>query len=226
MINRSVEFENYIPKLAFLSDRDRKHITWGVEHKAHLIAVSYIRDKENIKMIKDFLKDIDGSAMKIIAKIETKDAIENIEEIIKATDGVILNRVKLALLVGEKKAEKIKKDIIKLCHMLGKPILMIAGMEMKSKKNHETLATVLDEMKDGVDSFILTKETAVAEDPIDTVTMMYELVNNPENKTSTSYKFSDMSIDEDKDIMDYIIYNAYRASKEMDIKAIICPTES
>lgn len=226
LINRNVEFENYIPKLAFLSEKDKKYIIWGAENKANMIAMSYIRDKENIDMIKTFLKEIHGQHLKIIAKIETLDAIHNIEDIVEHTDGIILDRRKLELLVGEENTENTKKNIIILCHKQGKPIIMRTGMNIRKKDNIKTVKTITDEIKSGIDTFMLTKETAVSEDPIDTVTMIYELINNKKNKTITAYSLEDVHIKPEKMITDYIIYNAYRTSKEVPIKAIICPTES
>ena len=82
------------------------------------------------------------------------------------------------------------------------------------------------EIQLGADAFVLTKETAVAENPIDMVTMIYEVLNDHMNKPTTNYALADINMDEEKMITDYIIYNAYRTSKELPIKAIICPTES
>lgn len=226
LINRNVEFENYIPKLAFLSEKDKKYILRWSENKANMIAMSYIKDKENIEMIKTFLKEIHAEHLKIIAKIETPEAIKNIEDIIKSTDGIILDRRKLWLILWEEKEEKTKKNIITLCHRRWKPLIMTTWINIRSKNNIKVMETIIQEMKYGVDTFMLTKETAVSEDPIEAVTMMYELINDNKNKTITSYSLSDIHIEKDKLITDYIIYNAYRTSKEIPIKAIICPTES
>ena len=226
LINRPIEFENYIPKLAFLSERDKKHIQRWVQHKAHLIAVSYIRNKENVDMIKSYLKDIQGEHLKIIAKIETKDAIDQIEDIVFNTDGIILNRVKLNLLVGEKKAKKVKHDIISICHKFGKPVIITTDLNIRSKDNTQTISLLKEEMEHGVDTFMLTKETAVSDDPIDSVTMLYDLINENAHKTTTNYTLDELNHIPERVISDYIIFNAYRASREIPIKAIICPTES
>lgn len=103
---------------------------------------------------------------------------------------------------------------------------MTTGLNIRSKNNMKVIETIIDEMKYGVDTFMLTKETAVSEDPIDAVSMMHELINDEKNKTITTYSLDDIHIEGEKLITDYIIYNAYRTSKEIPIKAIICPTES
>jgi len=97
-----------------------------VEHKINVIAISHIRNAENIAMVKQFLRDIGGQDVKIIAKIETKEAIDNIEEIANACDGVSLSREKLNLLIDPKKSEKKKYEIIQLCNKYGIPLIMTA----------------------------------------------------------------------------------------------------
>jgi pyruvate kinase len=73
---------------------------------------------------------------------------------------------------------------------------------------------------------MLTKETAVADEPLDFVLDLYDLINADTGKCTTNYLLSDVSTSEENEITDYIIYNAYRISKEKDIKAIICPTQT
>lgn len=178
-------------------------------------------------MVKQFLKDIGGQDVKIIAKIETKESIDNIEEIAEACDGISLSREKLNLLIDPKKSEKKKYEIIQLCNKYGIPLIMTAGLDTTGSQASvkRTIANIVDEIKAGADAFLLTRETALADDAIDIVTMLYEVINDSKNKTSTDYLLHDLDFTTHP-ITDYIIYSAYRASKELPIKAIICPTES
>ncbi len=226
LINRNVEFENYIPKLAFLSEKDKKQIARWVENKITVIAVSYIRDKENIATIKQFLSDINGKTVKIVAKIETKEAVDNIEEIIKYADGININRSKLTILVGERRADATKRKIIALCNQYGKPIIMTTGFEITGASNTANWKVVKEEIALWVDAFLLTKETAVSEKQIDFVTQLYDMINDEKNAVQSNFHLKDLHSNEENSITDYIIFTAYRASKEMTIKAIICPTES
>lgn len=226
LINRGVEFDNYIPKLPFLSERDKKQIIRWIENKINVIAISYIRSKDNIHTIRWFLDENGGSNVKIIAKIETREAIENIEEIVEGCDGIIISREKLNVLVDKDDVHETKLKMIRLCNLYGKPAIMITGLDITTNNNSATMSLIVDEIKAGADAFLLTKETAVADDPLDVVVTLYELINDPANKTTTHYTFSDISAQENQPITDYVIFNAYRASKEIEIKAIICPTES
>lgn len=227
LINRWVEFENYIPKLPFLSEKDKKQMIWGIDNKINVIAISYIRNAENLKTVRAFLDENWWNTVKMIAKLETRESIENIEEIIQWADGIIINRNKLKLLLQWESINETKQTIINLCNRYGKPVIIVTWMDIKSKKaNKEITKTLIEEMKLWVDAFLLTKETAVAEEPLEFVINLYDLINKEENKAISNYTFEDVSTNEEDEITDYIIYNAYRASKEVNIKAIICPTET
>jgi len=226
LINRWVEFENYIPKLPFLSEKDKKQMIWGIDNKINVIAISYIRDAENLKTVRAFIDENWWKTVKTIAKLETKESIENIEEIIEAADGIIINRDKLAVLLEGEDITETKQTIINLCNRYWKPVIIVTWLDIKGTNNKAINKLLVEEMKSWVDAFLLTKETAVAEEPLEFVIDLYELINSEENKAISDYTLDDVSTSEENWITDYIIYNAYRASKEVNIKAIICPTES
>ncbi len=226
LINRGVEFENYIPKLPFLSEKDKKQILRWVDNKINVIAISYIRDAENLYTIRKFLDQNWWAAVKIIAKLETKEALENIQDIIEISDGVIINREKLKVLVDNTDIEDVKTNIINMSNRYWKPSIITTWLDIKWSSNKKTLWLLTKEMQLWADAFMLTKETAVADEPLDFVIDLYELINAESSKCTTNYLLNDVSTSEENEITDYIIYNAYRTSKEKDIKAIICPTQT
>lgn len=226
LINRLVEFEWYIAKLPFFGEWDKKHIIRWLEHKVTMMAISYIRDGEDVKKIKDFLNHIWGLHIKIIAKIETHEAIKNIEEIIQKTDGIHLDPKKLAILNAAEAAEQ-QASIMHLCNTIGKPVLVTASIDASTAKSaQESQKHISKLIQEGTDAFMLTKETAVGEFPIEAITLLYDTINTPENKVTGFYTLDQIPFHKESNITDYIIYSSYRASKEMKIKAIICPTES
>lgn len=226
LINRLVEFEKYIPKMPFFGEGDKKHIIWGIEHKVSMIAISYIKEADDIRKIKDFLNHIGGLHVKIIAKIVTKEALKNIKDIIDKADGVHIDSKKLAILTwGDGLKEQ--QQIISWCNKIGKPVLVTVPVDAANAKwTKEAQRHISTLIQEGVDAFLLTKETAVGDYPIEAITLLYDTINNPDNKVTHFYKLEDIPFYQDNNITDYVIYNAYRASKEMKIKAIICPTET
>ena len=227
LINRHIDFDGYIPELPHLGEKDKKHIVWGIEHKVNAISVSYIKNSGNIAEIRDFLRTVEGEHIRIIAKIETADALKNLKDIISTADGIIINYKKLLILTDEKKAQKIVADATKWCHTIGKPIIWNTDLDVLNKKEAKKNAEIIREkITDGIDAFMLTRDTAIAEEPIENIYKLYEIINEEGIQTKTDYSLKNVSINEDDTISDYIAYSAYRTSKEMWIKAIICPTES
>lgn len=232
LINRLVEFEKYIPKLPFFGEGDKKHVVWGIEHKVSMMAISYIRDAEDVKKIKDFLNHIWGLHVKIIAKIVTKEALKNIKHIIDKVDGIHIDSKKLAILTGGDGLKE-QLNIVNLCNKIWKPVLVTVPVDAsQAKASKEAQRNIMTLIQQGVDAFLLTKETAVGEFPIEAITLLYDTINNPENKVTHFYKLDEIPAMPENtaadyvSITDYVIYNAYRASKELKIKAIICPTET
>ena len=227
LINRHIDFEWYIPELPYLGEKDKRHIVWGIEHKVNAISVSYIKNASNVAEIRDFLRTVEGEHIRVIAKIETADALKNLKEVIEAADGIIINWKKLLILTDEKKATKVVEDAIKWCHTIGKPIIRNTDLDVSSKKLAKAQAEVIREkISLGIDAFMLTKDTAVAEEPIENIYKLYEIINEEGISTTTNYSLKNVNIHDTDIISDYITYNAYRTSKEIPIKAIICPTES
>ena len=93
-----------------------------------MISVGYLRDAENIGHIKAFLAEHGGKRVKVIAKIETTEAIENFVSIVDASDGVILNREKISILLRHTQTKTTKDELIRLAHIHGKPVIISAGL--------------------------------------------------------------------------------------------------
>lgn len=227
-INKIVDFDNYIPKLPFLTEKDKEQIIRWIDNKINIISVGYIRTIENVIDIKAFLAEQGGKRVKVIAKIETAEALENFEQITEASDWIIISRSKLAILLHNDNdlVHEKKLAMIRSANMLGKPIIMTAGLSITGDDNKETIATLIEEVKYWLDAILLTKETAVWPEPLDTITMLYELINDVQYQPHTDFNLTDINTSEQMLVTDYIINQAYRAAKDLNIKAIICPTES
>ena len=229
LINKSVDFENYIPKLPFLSEKDKKQIVRWIDNKINVIAISYIRTVEDVHTVRAYMDENGWHTVKLIAKLETKECLENIESIIDQADWIIIDRTKLSVLVDGSWIDEAKAKVVTLCNRYGKPVIVVTWFDISdTEKKHyeETMSVIADEMKLWVDAFMFTKETSIAEEPLEVVIDLYERINTDENRASSEFSRADLSLNEEHEITDYIIYNAYRAAKELEIKAIICPTET
>ncbi len=227
---KKVHFKWYKPNLPFLTEKDKKDILRWLQVGVNILVVSYVKNENNILELRDFLYQHNGKDMKVIAKIETKEAIENLHQIITAADGISLLKGSLEHLTTKKGLTEEK--VIALCNKLGKPFIMAAHFtkKLKTGKNavdHQAGYESINEyLQAWVDAFMLWYETAFGEDPIEDITGLYNSILKYQTGLQTNYAMQDVHINTENEITDYLIYNTYRTSKEMNIKAIICFTHN
>ncbi|MEI7920121.1 MAG: pyruvate kinase [bacterium] len=117
-----VFFQNYDLKLPFLSDRDKKDILWGLEYGVHIMAPSVVKTSEDIIELKQFLTSKNAEKMKILAKIETEEALDNIDTILDISDGAIFVFEKIEKAM---KARKLTEHmLVQKCKVIGKPAIV------------------------------------------------------------------------------------------------------
>lgn len=206
-----------------LTDKDKKDILRWLEYGIHMIALSGVRTPEDILELKSFMSQQHKWDMKIIAKIETPEALENLNAINLVADSVIFIFDKL-----EKKMKEMwvsQQDLIKRIKNTGKPVsVSFAGGLNKKDYPLRDDKDMKEYCKMAVDGFMI--ETMIQEDnPLDIITEVFELLNKHElcHSDDAVERFDD---DDDFVVRDYIIYNSYRVTKEMDIKAIVCFTDN
>ncbi|MEI7477161.1 MAG: pyruvate kinase [bacterium] len=227
---KKAHFKNYKPNLPFLTEKDKKDILWGLQVGVNILVVSYTKNENNILELRDFLYQHNGKDVKIIAKIETKESIENLEQIINAADGISLQKGILETLTAKKSLTEEK--VISMCNTFGKPFILAAhfSKKLKTGKNAVAHQATYDAIEDyihaGVDAFMLGQETAFGDEPIDDITGLYNAIIKYQAGLNTNFAMKDVHIRTENEITDYLIYNAYRTSKELDIKAIICFTHN
>jgi len=223
-------FKGYRPNLPFLTEKDKKDILWGLQVGVNILVVSYTKNENNILELREFLYEHNGKDVKIIAKIETKESLDNLEAIITASDGISLVKGWLEEISAKKSFTEEK--LIALCNKFGKPFILAADFtkKLKTGKNAVPHQATYDSIEQylgaGVDAFMLGQETAFGEEPIEDITGLYNSIIKYQATLQTNFGMHEVYINTEKEITDYLIYNAYRTSKEIDIKAIICFTHN
>ncbi len=203
--------------------KDQKTLLWALEHNIHMIALSDISTHIDIISAKSFLADNNKPEMKVFAKIQNDTAIDNIDNILEHADWLILVINEIESYITDR-WENIEMFVKKI-RSYGKPVIISyttnissRNYELNNPKNIESFCNV------GIDWVLL--ESIIHED------IIYDIVESI-NKNIVKYQNkSDISIedfeewDPDQIVRDYIIYNAYRTTKELDVKAIVCFTDS
>ncbi len=163
--------ERLYNNLPFMSDYDKEIIKIAVENNIDSFAISFVRNKDNIKLVRDTFEKYGKENIKIIAKIENKEALNNLEEIIVESDEVMVARGDLSTILPRVNIGYYQKLICRECQTKNKPIMIATGIMSSMEQNDDPkISEILDLYNiilDGVEKVVFTGETSVAHDPLD-----------------------------------------------------------
>ncbi|QMS84760.1 pyruvate kinase [Candidatus Xianfuyuplasma coldseepsis] len=172
--------------LDFISSKDYDDIKWGCEHNVDFIAASFVRRASDIQEIRNIMKYNGNSNIQIIAKIENKEGVDNIEEIIDIADGIMVARGDLGVEVPAEEVPIIQKDIINKCLAAGKVSVtatqMLESMIEHPRPTRAEVSDVANAIYDGTDAIMLSGESAIGEYPIESVETMARIAHRIEEK--------------------------------------------
>lgn len=171
--------------LPILSDRDLEYIEFSINNDVDLLAVSFVRSKEDLVKVKSLLKELGGEDIRIYSKIETASAIRNLDSIIIESDGILIARGDLGSYFPLERIPKLQSLIIEKCLFYGKPSIL-ATQILESMITHPipTRAEITDiyiGVMEGVDAMLLSGETAIGEYPIESVEWLHKAIVEAEN---------------------------------------------
>lgn len=167
-----------------LTKKDKADLLWGLAQDIDFIALSFVRTAGDIHKVKEIIKEKGTKHLPIIAKIEKPEALEHIEEIVEACDGIMIARGDMAVEVGIHLVPKIQKMLIRLCNKVGKPI--ITATQMLESMTHNTSPTraeasdVANSVWDGSDALMLSGETASGINPVNVIKTMNKIIKEAE----------------------------------------------
>jgi pyruvate kinase len=211
-----------------LTDKDKEDIAFGVEAGVDLIALSYVRGRDDIIEAREVLKAHNADSP-IIAKIERNEALEHIEEIMAEADGIMVARGDLGVEIPLEEVPLIQKDLIKRANSLGKPVItatqMLRSMVASPRPTRAEASDVANAILDGTDAIMLSEETATGRYPVEAVQFMVVIAqaterNFPHNAflPPTPYQMGE--------IADSMSHAACRLAEELGVAAIITPTRT
>ena len=212
-----------------LTSKDRKDLEFGIEHAVDFIALSFVRRAADVKDLKKILTSKNSDAM-VIAKLEKPEAINDLDNILDETDGVMVARGDLGVEVPLEKVPSLQKQIIRKAMCRGVPVItatqMLESMRDHARPTRAEVSDVANAIFDGTDAVMLSAETAVGNYPIETVTMMRNIINEAEKEFSTSASDWDPNPDEADSISDAISKSACEAAEQLNAKAIVAFSKS
>ncbi len=208
-----------------MTTKDRDYVAWGVKQDVDFIALSFVRKAKDIIDLKQLLKEC-GKAIPVIAKIEKPQAIDRLDEIIEASDGVMVARGDLGVEMNPEQVPIIQKSIIQKANFAQKPV--IVATQMLESMIHEPVATraevadVANAILDGTDAIMLSAETASGDFPVESVTMMSRIASEVESSKLYNSQYLFLSQDHRADLNTQIT----RLLDLLPIKAVIAITQT
>lgn len=192
---KSMSFPGKVLKQKYLSEQDKKDIAFGVENDIDFIACSFVSCKQDLLDIKNYLKEINAHDIDIIAKIENRSGIENIEEICQACDGIMVARGDLGVEIPFEEVPIIQKQLITKCRLLGKRVItateMLESMIYNARPTRAEISDVANAVYDGTSAVMLSGETAAGKYPVQAVEAMARIAECTENNIDYEKRFAE-----------------------------------
>lgn len=224
---RGVNLPGAYLSMSAITEKDKKDILFGIKNEVDFFALSFVRTQEDVQMLRQIL-DENNSKAKIISKIETEEALTNIDGIIKFSDGIMVARGDLAVEIGPEHVPVWQKKIIKKCNVLGKPVIvatqMLDSMIKSPVPTRAEVSDIANSIIDGADAIMLSQESAVGDFPVEAVNTMSKVAMEIENEFLKDKKL--INYGSDQSITNAITQSVAYVAEDIGAKVIVAMTES
>lgn len=214
----------------YLSEQDKSDIMFGIEHDIDFIAASFVRCKEDITELKKFVDYNGGHNIRIISKIENGEGIENFDDILAESDGIMVARGDMGVEVEFERLPGLQKRFIKKCYKAGKMVITATQMLESMITNHNPtraeITDVANAVFDGTSAVMLSGETAVGANPLLTISVMAKVVSQAENDAFDLDVYRDFKYEMDSsDITNAVCDAVCTTAKDIKATAVIALTK-
>ncbi len=226
---KSMSFPEKVLKQTFLSEQDKKDILFGIENDIDYIAASFVSCEQDMIDIQTFLKQNGGEEIGLVAKIENRFGVNNLYDICKHCEGVMIARGDLGVEIPFKELPAVQKKLVTACRMMGKRIItateMLESMIHNPRPTRAEISDVANAVYDGTSAVMLSGETAAGKYPVQTVKIMSDICEETENNIHYNKRFhnSDFEI---RNNIDAVSHAACSMAIGVDAKAIAACTLS
>jgi pyruvate kinase len=224
---RGVNFPGAYLKVSSLTAKDKQDLEFAFTHNVDMIAFSFVRRPEDVSELREILRQRGSQAM-IIAKIETAEAVENLDEIITLADGIMVARGDLAVEVPAEDVPLLQKMIIKKCNKAGKPVItatqMLESMIKSPVPTRAEVSDIANAILDGTDAVMLSEETTLGEHPVEAVRVMSRVAQRVDR--DRSYIRRERDFLHNHSVTDAVSNSVVEAATHLGAKYIIALTES
>lgn len=216
--------------LPSMTDKDERDILFGIEHEVDFIAPSFIRKKDDVLQIRQLLEENGAEYIKIIPKIENQEGIDNIDDILLVSDGLMVARGDLGVEIPTESVPIAQKELIKKCNHAGKPVItatqMLDSMQHNPRCTRAEASDVANAIFDGTDAVMLSGETAAGEYPAEAVMTMADIAQSSETAQNYKALLTERTKYQDPTVTTAIGVAAAHTALNLNCKAIVAATES
>ncbi len=190
---KSMSFPNKTLNQVYLSEQDRKDLLWGIENHVDYVAASFVSRREDLEDLTRFLRENGGENISVIAKIENRAGVDNIEQICELCDGIMVARGDLGVEVPFMEVPAIQKRLISKCRMLGKRVItateMLESMIQNPRPTRAEISDVANAVYDGTSAVMLSGESAAGKYPVEALTVMAQVCEETEHHVAYAKRF-------------------------------------
>lgn len=212
-----------------ITDKDAADIRFGLSQDVDFIAASFVRRPSDVLEITQILEEENMTHVKIIPKIENQEGVDNIDEILKVSDGLMVARGDLGVEIPTEEVPVVQKQLISKCNRLGKPVItatqMLDSMQSNPRPTRAEASDVANAIFDGTDAIMLSGETAAGDYPVEAVETMARIAVRTEEALVNQDSFALKAYDQ-TDMTEAIGQSVGHTARNLNIDTIVAATES
>ncbi|HAK47494.1 MAG TPA: pyruvate kinase [Spirochaeta sp.] len=224
---KSVNIPGVHLNLPALTDKDREYIKFAAQNEVEFIAHSFVRSADDVNEINEILAGYDSN-VKVIAKIENREGVDNAKQILKVCHGIMVARGDLGIEIPAEEVPAIQKRLIKYCLKRAKPVItatqMLQSMVDNPRPTRAEVSDVANAVLDGSAALMLSGETAYGKYPLESVSTMVKIAKASEDSRKGLWKHG--LSEKSGEVRNFLVKAAIEASEQLPIKAIIVHTYS
>ena len=221
---KSMSFPNKVMSGPYLSEKDKQDLLLGIEQDVDFIAASFVSKREDLEELHEFLDANGGNRIDIIAKIENRSGVDNIEAICELCEGIMIARGDLGVEIPFVEVPSIQKFLISKCRLLGKRVItateMLESMIYNPRPTRAEISDVANAVYDGSSAIMLSGESAAGKYPVEAVKVMAEVAEFTEQHTSYKHRFLTTEF-QIQNMLDAISHATCSMAIDVDAKGII-----
>ncbi len=228
--NKSINLPGVKSSMPFVSEKDKQDILFAIENEFDFMALSFTRSKEDVLEVRKILEENNCTSMRLIAKLENGEGVDNIDEILEAADAVMVARGDMGVEIDFTEIPKIQKDIIDKCYRSGKPAItatqMLDSMIEKPRPTRAEVTDVANSIYDGTSAIMLSGETAAGKYPVEAVKTMAAIAEATESNIDYNKQLRERDYGAGLSITDSVAHAACAIAMDINAQAIVTVTQS